>query len=480
MNSIRKILSKCFFLCVLVTNTLLFSYAQAPVKLYRIKDGSMHITLSKKITPASLDSFISKYSLADLDLIKFIKTGNTDSLNKLGWLVSEIEHDVVSISKPLAGSDNLSNPANKIILTQKEMLAARFAPIGNGITFGFNRFKNTTSFIEQDAYVTVFLSGYLNAKEILLAGSFTNWQQNAIAMKKTDSGWLATIPLTAGKYWYKFIVDGNWITDKANLNTENDGEGNDNSVFYKTNHVFKLRDLNKAKKIIVAGSFNNWNEKALKMQWKDSAWQLPVYIAEGTYTYRFIADGKWLTDPDNTEKLPNEFNEYNSVLRIGLPYVFKLDGYTNAKKIVLMGSFNSWKDNELFMAKTATGWQLPYTLGPGNYQYRLKIDDQLTADSITGENLSLVINANYRFTLKGYANAKAVYAAGTFNNWNPAIFKMKREGDEWVYDVHLSNGKHLYKFIVDGNWILDPANKLWENNEHNTGNSIIWITGVKN
>lgn len=216
------------------------------------------------------------------------------------------------------------------------------------------------------------------------------------------------------------------------------------------------------------------------MQWKDSAWQLPVYIAEGTHTYRFIADGKWLTDPDNNEKLPNEFNEYNSVLKIGQPYIFKLDGYNGANKIVLMGSFNNWKDNELFMTKTTTGWQLPYTLGPGNYQYRLKIDDQLTADSITGENLSLVINANHRFTLKGYANVRAVYVAGTFNNWNPAIFKMKREGEEWVYDVHLSNGKHLYKFIVDGNWILDPSNKLWENNEHNTGNSIIWITGVKN
>jgi hypothetical protein len=33
----------------------------------------------------------------------------------------------------------------------------------------------------------------------------------------------------------------------------------------------------------------------------------------------------------------------------------------------------------------------------------------------------------------------------------------------------------LYKFIVDGKWILDPGNKLWEQNAENTGNSILWI-----
>ena len=51
---------------------------------------------------------------------------------------------------------------------------------------------------------------------------------------------------------------------------------------------------------------------------------------------------------------------------------------------------------------------------------------------------------------------------------------MKHEGDEWVFRVHLSAGKHLYKLIVDGKWIIDPYNKLWEQNEYGTGNSIIW------
>jgi hypothetical protein len=53
---------------------------------------------------------------------------------------------------------------------------------------------------------------------------------------------------------------------------------------------------------------------------------------------------------------------------------------------------------------------------------------------------------------------------------------MQHKGDEWTFSVHLSPGKHLYKFIVDGVWMKDPDNKLWEQNEYNTGNSVIWIT----
>jgi hypothetical protein len=52
---------------------------------------------------------------------------------------------------------------------------------------------------------------------------------------------------------------------------------------------------------------------------------------------------------------------------------------------------------------------------------------------------------------------------------------LKHNGNEWEIALHLSKGKHLYKFIVDGKWILDPANKLWEQNEHNTGNSVLWF-----
>ncbi|HEY4148059.1 MAG TPA: glycogen-binding domain-containing protein, partial [Chitinophagaceae bacterium] len=87
----------------------------------------------------------------------------------------------------------------------------------------------------------------------------------------------------------------------------------------------------------------------------------------------------------------------------------------------------------------------------------------------------LVVEPNFTFRLKGHAGAHKVFLAGDFDDWSNNSLAMKKEGDEWVYSVHLSAGKHLYKFIVDDIWVIDPSNPLWEQNEQNTGNSIVWI-----
>jgi 1,4-alpha-glucan branching enzyme len=251
-----------------------------------------------------------------------------------------------------------------------------------------------------------------------------------------------------------------------------------NSVFYKSNTVFRLPSYKNAKQVYLSGSFNNWEPRELLMNETPAGWELPLYLADGTHTYRFVVDGKWIPDPANPETFPNEFSDVNSVIRIGKPHLFFLEGYTGAKKVVLSGSFNKWRKDELYMKKTAKGWELPYTLGPGNYQYRFIVDDKWVSQAAgidrTGNDY-FIIQPNYTFRLKGFANAGKVFLAGDFNNWSPNTFLMRREGNEWVFDVHLSPGKHLYKFVVDGKWIVDPGNKLWEQNEHNTGNSVLWI-----
>jgi 1,4-alpha-glucan branching enzyme len=90
-------------------------------------------------------------------------------------------------------------------------------------------------------------------------------------------------------------------------------------------------------------------------------------------------------------------------------------------------------------------------------------------------NLIFVIEPNYTFRLRQFPEAKSVYLAGDFNGWSPNGFPMEKQGDEWVLRLHLSPGKHIYKFVVDGKWILDPDNKLWEQNEFDTGNSVVWV-----
>lgn len=470
------------FLFMLVLPSL--TNAQPPSKLYTIKNGKMYIQVSKQVEEASLDSFISQYALEDLALKDFIKTGFKDSLEKRGWDIAVNNNQSCVITKPLGAVDNIKDPGDKFRFAEEyENFRAEFPSVSSKVVVGNNRFKNKYPFAVNASVVTFFLKGNLNASRVMLAGSFNDWMPDKLAMKRTDSGWIADVKLTPGKYWYKFIVNGNWTIDHDNRISENDGHGNTNSVYYVTNIVFSLPAFTNARKVILSGSFNNWNERELEMTKTAKGWELPLYLADGTHTYRYIVDNKWYADPTNPDRLPNEFKEYNSVLRIGKPSVFRLVGYTYAQQVVLTGSFNKWRKDELFMKKTADGWELPYTLGPGNHEYRVIVDGKeivnpqnvISIDNQNNKDAYLILDANYTFRLKGFPNAKKVYLAGDFNDWKPATLAMTRQGDEWVFSVHLTPGKHVYKFIVDGKWIIDPGNKLWEQNEYGTGNSVIWI-----
>jgi hypothetical protein len=68
------------------------------------------------------------------------------------------------------------------------------------------------------------------------------------------------------------------------------------------------------------------------------------------------------------------------------------------------------------------------------------------------------LKGNTTFRLKGHGDASIVTLAGSFNNWNQSQLVCGRENDEWVCRVDLEPGYHTYKFIVDGNWALDPDN----------------------
>ena len=86
------------------------------------------------------------------------------------------------------------------------------------------------------------------------------------------------------------------------------------------------------------------------------------------------------------------------------------------------------------------------------------------------------LKGNTTFRLKGYTDASIVALAGSFNNWNQSEFIFGKEGDGWVCRIDLEPGKHAYKFIVDGNWLLDPANPNTEDDDYGVKNSFIIVT----
>ena len=66
----------------------------------------------------------------------------------------------------------------------------------------------------------------------------------------------------------------------------------------------------------LAGSFTDWETKAKKMTFKkaNGIYSATVKLAPGEYQYKFIIGGKWATDDQNTEFVPNDKGTFNSRL----------------------------------------------------------------------------------------------------------------------------------------------------------------------
>ena len=71
--------------------------------------------------------------------------------------------------------------------------------------------------------------------------------------------------------------------------------------------------------------------------------------------------------------------------------------------------------------------------------------------------------------------AREVSLAGDFNHWHP--FPMTRSVDGWwQVQVELPHGHHQYRFIVDGEPMLDPHAMGIVRNEHNERVSLIAVS----
>ena len=72
-----------------------------------------------------------------------------------------------------------------------------------------------------------------------------------------------------------------------------------------------------AKRVSLAGSFNNWDAKKLSAK-KDSkgSWAVKVNLKPGKYEYKFLVDGSCLNDPSCNRCVPNGLGSQNCVVEI--------------------------------------------------------------------------------------------------------------------------------------------------------------------
>ncbi len=73
-----------------------------------------------------------------------------------------------------------------------------------------------------------------------------------------------------------------------------------------------------AKKVLVAGDFNNWMPVSTPMAsgMRPGMWVAKLPLPPGRYRYRLVVDGKWMTDPNNKYVEVNEYGELNNVVEV--------------------------------------------------------------------------------------------------------------------------------------------------------------------
>jgi len=455
-----------------------------PDKICRVENGKMYFKIDLRWTKAQRKEVGHLFDL-DSVLLFGVYSGKTSiTIKDAQWQVVKLNDHLVELSKAM--KPMAVKPASKhdVFMVDDRWVKAAEAEVERvSVDYGVNRFTRFSVFQYANGTARFFLPEHKKATNVFLSGSFNTWSTSQTPMQACDSGWVVTVKLKPGKYSYKYILDGTWTQDPFNKLTEDDLYGGNNSVVFCYNYIFRLRGYPSAKRVFLAGSFNYWNDLNLRMIHIKSYWMLPMYLREGTHAYKFIVDQAWVLDPENKLKRPDGSGNFNSVIGLGDTVVFRLKGYPNAKSVVLSGTFNAWNTGELFMEKINGGWQLAYVLGPGNYEYKFIVDGNWMIDpanrNTTGEgvfqNSFLALKSNYEFRLDKYPDAKKVTLAGTFNGWDENNFVMTKKDGRWTFPIYLKPGKYTYKFKVDGKWILDPGNELWENNEYGTGNSVLWI-----
>lgn len=69
-----------------------------------------------------------------------------------------------------------------------------------------------------------------------------------------------------------------------------------------------------ASTVLLVGDFTHWQDQPISMVKRaHGVWTASVNLRPGTYHYRFLVDGQWRDDPQNTLRVPNPYGGENCV-----------------------------------------------------------------------------------------------------------------------------------------------------------------------
>ena len=167
--------------------------------------------------------------------------------------------------------------------------------------------------------------------EVFLSGDFNSWSKTETLMKEVNGIYETILYLKKGEYAYKFIVDGQWLTDENADEFIGDGFGGQNSIIFvgdkkDINALRKVEFLhhpkNNVKEVYLVGSMNDWNQNTHRMlKTETGAYSISLLLEPDEYHYKFVEDGmNWIADQNAKSFVDDGFEGKNSVIIVDGSY----------------------------------------------------------------------------------------------------------------------------------------------------------------
>jgi len=290
-----------------------------------------------------------------------------------------------------------------------------------------------------------------SARQVTLAGDFNRWGGTSDGPYDPridplyddgthgdeiagDGVWTIVKQLPQGRYKYKLVIDSStWITDPSNIYTATEG-GYTNSLVIvkgkgglfpgspavspekvKTKVTYEPK-IGGVKEVFIAGSFNDWNQSKHRLTDDDGdgVYEIELTLPQGSYTYKFVVDGRWEIDENAARYEEDGFGGQNAVLSLfpgidddsprRVPFSFlPPPGSTD---IFVSGSFNGWSPDGIPM-DDADGdgiFETVLLLPPGRHLYKFVADGawlgdpaapDFEEDGFGGQNAVLLVDNRF-------------------------------------------------------------------------------------
>ena len=310
----KYLIGFAFFLCHLM------AFAQQDsLPVYFIEEEEVVLEFDIRDYEDGKDALFSDVlEIEGLDILEITKPPYFWTQND--WKLLRVKEHIFQLRKELEKCDDVLPWIDRYVLKKESYSAGSERSNESESSVWYNRkFKNRKMVgeISEDGNVSFKLSGYLEAKEVILSGNFNGWNTSAIKMRRNEKGWFLKMDFPQGTFEYKFIVDGEWIHDPDNSRKIINEHNTFNSILLVGDYiVFKLPQNLDAKQVILSGSFNDWDTRQLQMEKSSDAWFVEVPLSPGKHLYKFIVDGEWLLDPVNQLSQVDKEGNVNSVLLI--------------------------------------------------------------------------------------------------------------------------------------------------------------------